>query len=410
MLASDEIELPKFNSDDNDIRNHNEENNGEEEGKNNNKKIIIAIIVIIGVLILGVIIFLIIYFSSKRKENGGYIKVIHEIDEENEIKILNVDNLESDDYLIEEVKLDDTISIRNLDENDYDIDKNILKFNYNVKRDGRIEFKIKFNKKLTRIDGLFQKLNIIEADFSEFKSDKIKNMNSLFLDCYKLENINFNNFNSEKVESMDNTFENCRELNELDLSSFRTPKLISMKSTFRNCPNLEYLNLENFDLNSNIIERENIFDGDDNLYIKSNNEKTKALLDSENRNSNNTVYTKNCEVGKNQCSKCDSTNQCESCYKGYYLKYLTNTNLCKKCYKGCSSCSNYMYCDECQSGYYLNDELHKCLQNIESTDSGITDINSLILDYSSIPSEEPRPEDSETEYIDTESPSSDRFR
>ena len=161
MLGSDEIQLPKFNSDDNDIRNHNEENNGEEEGKIKNKKIIIAIIVIIGVLILGVIIFLIIYFSSKRKENGGYIKVIHEIDEENEIKILNADNLESDDYLIEEVKLDDTISIRNLEENDYDIDKNILKFNYNVKRDGRIEFKIKFNKILTRIDGLFQKLNIM---------------------------------------------------------------------------------------------------------------------------------------------------------------------------------------------------------------------------------------------------------
>ena len=422
---SEDIELPHFNSDDFENRHRNTDVD-EEKGKGNkNKKIIITLVVVGGVLVLGVIIFLIIYFSLKRKEEGGYIKIIHEFDAANEIKILNIDNLEQDDYSIEEVNFDSTIkifktnNIRILEgQNIYTINQNILKFNNNEKRDGRIIFKIKFNKMLTRIDGLFKQLNIIEADFSEFKSSKIKNMNSLFLDCINLENINFENFNSEKLESMDSTFENCKTLTELDLSSFKTPKLTSMRSTFKNCKNLTYLNVENFELNNNIIDRTNIFEGDNNLYIKNNNEETKALLDSENINgSNNTVSYRNCKVGEDGCIKCDEHNQCETCNEtiGLYLKiYSTDLKLCRTCYKGCSKCSDYMYCHQCKPDYKLNEDLHKCNQDQESvsSDSGVTDDNSLFVESSNIGDIESDTTEQiiDTETEDTEAPASDRMR
>ena len=417
---SEDIELPHFNSDDIDQRQKNtehDEDNVEEGKRNKNKKIIITIVVVAGVLVLGVIIFLIVYFSLKRKEEGGYIKITHEFDAANEIKILNIDNLEEDDYSIEEVNFDSTIKIfkknNNIrvleDQNIYTINQNILKFNNNEKRDGRIIFTIKFNKMLTRIDGLFKHLNIIEADFSEFKSNKINNMNSLFLNCINLESINFENFNSEKLENMDSAFENCKSLTELDLSSFKTPKLTSMKSTFKNCKNLIYLDIENFDLNNNIIDRTNIFEGDTNLYIKNNNEETKALLDSENINGNNsTEFDRKCIEGKDGCIKCDAKNQCEECdeEKGLYLKhYSMDLKLCRTCYKGCSICSDYMYCYKCKENYKLNDDSHKCeqYQGDETTDNEVTDDNSIFFDSSNI-EEEVEPDITEERSV------SDRMR
>ena len=422
---SEDIELPHFNTDDFDQRHKNsgnDEDDEEEGNRNKNKKIIITIVVVAGVLVLGVIIFLIVYFSLKRKEEGGYIKIIHEFDAANEIKILNIDNLEKDDYSIEEVNYENTIkiyktnnNIRILEEQIYIINQNILKFNNNEKREGRIIFKIKFNKMLTRIDGLFKNLNIVDADFSEFKSNKIKNMNSLFLNCRNLENINFENFNSEKLESMDSTFENCMALTELDLSSFKTPKLTSMRSTFKNCKNLTYLNIENFELNNNIIDRTNIFEGVTNLYIKNNNEETKALLDSENINgNNNTDFYRNCLNGKDGCINCDAQNQCEKCDEenGYYLEiYSTDLKLCRNCYKGCSKCSGYMYCYECNSDYKLIEP--KCEQDLgsESSDTGITEDNSIFVDSSNIQEiESDTTERTNDENEEIETTVSDRIR
>ena len=43
-------------------------------------------------------------------------------------------------------------------------------------------------------------------------------MDSTFLNCINLENASFSFFNSEKIEIMNSAFENCRNLIELDLS------------------------------------------------------------------------------------------------------------------------------------------------------------------------------------------------
>ena len=376
QYRSEDIELPQDNE--GDFVNKYQQDN--EENGNDKKKILIVIVVVGGVLILGVIIFLVIYFSNKNKKDGGYIMVKHELDNVDEVTIFNIGIFRNDEYSIEDVKLGDTVSGRLLEEEiNYYVDNAVLKFNDNKKRVGIIECKIRFNDTLTRIDGMFKDIkSLISADFSEFISEKIKNMNSLFLNCENLQYTNFNNFNSKKVESMNSAFENCINIYEIDLSSFETPKLRSLKSTFKNCKNLEYINLKNFELNNNIVDRENIFDGDDNLkYIEVENQNTNDLLKAENRNLNNTniTYYNSCEEGKDEkCQKCNDNNKCSSCNEGYYFPNYSTINKCKKCYKGCKICSDYMNCTKCNENdnekYILEGD--KCKIYVET-------INSIII-------------------------------
>ena len=112
--------------------------------------------------------------------------------------------MEDNEYTIEkdQVIIDDSIHVRDLEETSeiYSIDKNIFRFNIGENREGRLKFKIKFNKVLTTMSGMFKKLNnIISIDLSNLKSEKIKYMDSAFLDCTQLEYISFANFNSKVV-------------------------------------------------------------------------------------------------------------------------------------------------------------------------------------------------------------------
>ena len=149
---------------------------------------------------------------------------------------------------------------------------------------------------------------------------------------------------------MESTFENCKNLDEIDLSSFETPKLRSLKCTFKNCTNLEYINLKNFELNNNIVDRENIFQGDNNLkHIEVDNTNTNILLMAEYKNLgvSNSTNINLCEEGNDEkCKKCND-NKCSSCNDGYYFPNYATINKCKKCYKGCKICSDYMKCTEC---------------------------------------------------------------
>lgn len=384
QYRSEDIELPHYNEVENENENKYQEDN--EEDGNKKKNIIITIVVVGGVLILGVIIFLVIFFSTKNKRDGGKIIVKHELDNVDEVTIFNIGNFEDDEYSIEVIKQDDEVSGRLLEEKNYDypITNGVLKFNDNKKRVGIIECEIKFNNILTKIDGMFKDIkSLLSVDFSEFNSEKIKNMDSLFLNCEKLQNISFNNFNSKKLENMNSAFENCINLDELNLSSFETPKLREMRKTFKNCTSLEYIDLSKFELNSNIVDREYVFEGDDNLKsIKVDNENTRNLLMANNINLNNANNTYSCEEGKEEkCQKCnENENKCLSCNEGYYLVDYTEFNKCKKCYKHCKSCSDYMFCTKCNENdnekYDLKDG--KCVLDIKQppdTNSHLSDDN-----------------------------------
>ena len=397
---SEDIELPNYNEDEIENRYHNDN----EENPNKKKNIIIAIVVLGGVLMLGVIIFLVIYYSIKNKKDGGIITIKHELDYADEVTIFNFGNFKSDEYSIEVIKNETTVSSRLLEENNYEIINGILKFNDNKMRVGLIECKIKFNNILTKLDGMFKDIkSLISVDFSEFNSQKIKNMDSLFLNCEKLQNINFNKFNSKKVESMTSAFENCIDIRELDLSSFETPKLRSIKYTFKNCINLEYIDLSKFELNNNIVDRENIFEGDNNLKnVKVDNINTKNLLMAENKNLNNTnnINYDICEEGKDElCQKCND-NKCSSCNEGYYLPDFIMIIKCRKCYRNCKSCTDYMKCTKCieNDKYELKDD--KCiLKSIDKTSDIILDKSEDItsIGTSDIEDETTSPEPSESD-------------
>ena len=380
---SEDIELPNYEDE------IEKQENNEEDG-NKKKNIIIVIIVVGGVLILGVIIFLVIYYSTKNKRDGGIITIKHELEDTNEVTIFNLGNFKDDEYSIEVIKNETVISGRLLEENIYDLSNGVLKFYDNKIRVGIIECKIKFNNILTRIDGMFKDIkSLISADFSEFNSEKVKNMDSLFLNCENLQNTKFNNFNSKKVESMNNAFESCINLYEIDLSSFETPKLRSMKKTFKDCKNLEYIDLKKFELNNNIVDREYAFDGDDNLkYINVDNSNTKSLLMGEIKNlsnSNNTNYDI-CEEGKDEkCQKCNENgNQCSLCNEGYFWPNNIKINKCKKCYKNCKSCTDYMKCTKCinYDKYELKDNI--CVIKTIDTTSPTTSITTSVTTSNAI--------------------------
>ena len=343
---SEDIELP--NSPDNDIdygNNHGEGGGDEEErGIPKKKKIIIVIAIIAGILIIGLIVFLVIFFSKKNEDGGGVV-VKYVLNSENEVKLLNVWNLKNGEYSIESVDSGNT-EIRLLEENTYNIENGLLKFNDNKKRIGTIECKIKFKTVLSRMDGMFKDIkNIIKADFSGFKSENVKNMNELFKNCENLDEVNFQKFNSKNVETMDSTFEGCSKLVEVDLSSFETPKLKSMKSTFKDCKNLEYLDATQFYLKNNIVDIDNIFDGIDNAYIKIDNSDSNNLLQSF---LNNTHYS-TCK--QEECQQCIE-NKCTSCKDGYYLYKSEYVNNCKKCNDNCETCSDSNNCYNCINDSY----------------------------------------------------------
>ena len=386
---SENLELPKYYEEDDPKL---QEENQIENDKN--KRVIIAASVGIGILVLALVIFLAIFFSSKKKNNGGSIKVVHKLDEQDEVQIFNVNNLKKDEYEIEKINLNDTYISSRLLEEEYSENNGKIKFNNNHKRTGIIECKIKFKTFLTKIDNMFKDINTLkDADLSELVSEKIKSMNSLFLNCENLENINFGKFNSKKVESMDNTFENCINLYQLDLSSFETPKLKSLKSAFKNCGKLEYLDLNNFELNENIVERDDIFSGTNLQYIKIKDEETKQLLYSESPNNNITnntgTYIPSCEVGENEkCKNCDNSNKC-TCNEGYYLpSYLTRVNKCKTCSEGCKNCIDDNNCNICNDKYTLINK--KCVliqsdttdttENTVSADTADTTENTVFVD------------------------------
>ena len=305
---------------------------------------------------------------------------------QSEIRLLNVWNLNNDEYSIEIMNTDlasnKSSHLRTLDEYNFYIENGLLKVNDSKTVLGTIQCKIIFKSVLSRLDGLFKNIkSLVEADFSGFKSDNIKNMNELFTNCKKLEKINFKDFNSKNVEYMDNTFEGCTKLVELDLSSFETPKLKSMKETFKNCENLEYLDITNFDLNGKEVETENIFEGADNIHINDNNSNIFLQL---NINLNSTLNS-TCKDGPSEkCQKCNQNdNKCEVCNDGYYLYISKNAKSCQTCDENCNKCGDTLFCTECKDGYKVK-EIREGYMCLKITEDATVDESTDLLDYSNI--------------------------
>ena len=79
-----------------------------------------------------------------------------------------------------------------------------------------------------------EKYNEIESlDLSNFYTSYVKNMESMFYECFVLKEIKgLENFNTNNVEDMNLMFEQCKELESLDLSNFDTSNVTNMDFMF----------------------------------------------------------------------------------------------------------------------------------------------------------------------------------
>lgn len=101
--------------------------------------------------------------------------------------------------------------------------------------------------------------NLEELDLSSFNTANVQNMEAMFANCYKLNNIaGIANLKTDNVKNMKTMFAGCNALNSLDLSGFNTTNVTNMGDMFNGCTSLETLNLNSFDL-ANVTDMNGCF-------------------------------------------------------------------------------------------------------------------------------------------------------
>lgn len=132
--------------------------------------------------------------------------------------------------------------------------------------------------------------NLISIDFTNFKTNRVRNafylfaedtkleqmniellrtnmvetMANMFYKCSSLETLNLYNFDTSNVTNMESMFQGCSNLKNLDISKFNTNNVKNIMSMFRGCSTLESLNLNNFNT-ENVINMQYMFEGNTNL-------------------------------------------------------------------------------------------------------------------------------------------------
>lgn len=100
---------------------------------------------------------------------------------------------------------------------------------------------------VTRMDSMFENCKAKEIDVSQFNTENVASMSSMFASCSNIESLNVSNLKTENVTNMSYMFEGCSNLTELDVTNFNTSNVTSMEGMFKKCSNLKELKLENFD-------------------------------------------------------------------------------------------------------------------------------------------------------------------
>ena len=108
---------------------------------------------------------------------------------------------------------------------------------------------------------LFNKLtNLTSIDLSNFKTDGVREMSSMFEGCSGLRSLDVSNFNTSQVTYMNDMFRNCSGLRSLDVSNFNTSQVTDMVYMFKNCSGLTSLDVSNFNT-SQVTDMSIMFDG-----------------------------------------------------------------------------------------------------------------------------------------------------
>ena len=88
---------------------------------------------------------------------------------------------------------------------------------------------------------------LVSADFTNFNTEKVKDMSFMFDKCSALTKLNLSNFVTKEVTDMSSMFCGCSSLSNLDFSFFNTKKVTDMSYMFFECSSLTKLNLSIFD-------------------------------------------------------------------------------------------------------------------------------------------------------------------
>ena len=112
---------------------------------------------------------------------------------------------------------------------------------------GLFFIKLLFKIKLSNCAYMFCKCkNIIDIDFSKFKTENVTNMQYMFCSCSKLKSLDLKSFNTQNVTNMKSMFNECSSLIKINLSSFNTSNVTEMRFMFKGCSFLSSLNLSSF--------------------------------------------------------------------------------------------------------------------------------------------------------------------
>ena len=124
-----------------------------------------------------------------------------------------------------------------------------IEFDYEYKfgKEGTFKIEYEFKNKLTKTCYMFAYCDAhINLDLTDFNTENVVDMKSMFYACKSLENLNLSNLNTKNVTDMSYMFICCNSLKNLDLSNFNTKNVTNMSSMFSNCHLLKKLNLSNF--------------------------------------------------------------------------------------------------------------------------------------------------------------------
>lgn len=85
-------------------------------------------------------------------------------------------------------------------------------------------------------------------DLSDFKTNKVCDMEGMFSKCYSLQNLNLQSFDLRQVKYLGGMLEKCFSLQELDLGDSSVDSIgetYGLSGAFECCHNLTKLNLSN---------------------------------------------------------------------------------------------------------------------------------------------------------------------
>jgi len=110
---------------------------------------------------------------------------------------------------------------------------------------------------------------------SNFETDSLIYMNSMFQSCVKLTSLNLNYFSTSLVTDMSYLLYNCSSLEHL-IINFKTERVQNMNYMFGGCTKLSSLDISTFNT-INCKGFTNMFENDTNLNLYLNFDNTKNL-------------------------------------------------------------------------------------------------------------------------------------